>query len=198
MKHAQAESNDAVLASADVVGNHRVAPRPSKLAIPWPAIRSVLSPPNATRETELSATHDLDDAVEDVTNINLEPGGNDTADTCIAKRMMDRMIADLVGEKLQSQPDLFGHVDGDRETRKLDALIWMYDLNPDGSDIPFVWVCDELGLDHERLKRITARSVREDLKRILKVLTGMVGIDYARSCELKLSDYVNLTGWNLH
>lgn len=193
MKPAQAESKDVVLAGADLFGLSQAAEPPRRAAptAPKPAAQKPKS------AAPLDAD-DLDEDTDDVLNIDLEPSGNDSADTCIAKRMIDRMIDDLVGEKTQAPADLFGHVDGDRETRKLDALIWMYDLNPDGSDIPFVWACNEIGLDPELIRRITARSVRTDLKRILKVLTGMVGSEYAKACELKLSDYINLTGWNLH
>lgn len=120
------------------------------------------------------------------------------SDLFLAKRMFFRMMCDLSGEADPADPDLFGHILGTREQRKQDALIWMFDLNPDGSDISFEWVCNEIGFDPERVRRITGRSVRQDLKRILKLLSNMVGNEHAKTCELNLMDYVNLSGWQLN
>lgn len=199
MKTVQAQRNDSVTAGTDLFG-HVPAPvielltQPSKPAPTKPQPKTRITPNRAAS----SLIDDSDDPSDEVFPLDLEPTTSDSVDTCLAKRMIDRMIADLTGSKAQNAGDLFGHIGGDRETCKLDALIWMYDLNPDGSAVPFEWVCNEIGLDHEAMRRITARSVREDLKRILKILTGFFGIEHAKACEYKLSDYVNLTGWNPH
>lgn len=199
MKTVQAQRNDPVTAGTDLFG-HVPAPdielttTPSKASATRPQPKSRIAP----KRPISPLSEESDDSSDEAFPINLEPAESDSVDTCLAKRMIDRMIADLNGRKAQNAGDLFGHIGGDRETCKLDALIWMYDLNPDGSAVPFEWVCNEIGLDHEAMRRITARSVRDDLKRILKILTGFFGIEHAKACEYKLSDYVNLTGWNPH
>lgn len=195
MKPTQAESIAAVQAGAASHGQLSASEPSTTTTARQRPRANAKSKPISTSSIEHD---DFTDHHEDPIYLDLEPSGADSADTCIAKRMIDRMIADLAGEKEDVVADLFGHVDSERETRKWDALIWMYDLNPDGSDIPFTWACNEIGLDHEAFRRITARSVRIDLKRILKLLTGMVGFNYAKECEYKLADYVNLSGWNLH
>lgn len=115
----------------------------------------------------------------------------------IAKLMISRMVDDLGYKSENGDSDLFGQVAGERELNKQDALIWMFNLNPDGSAMSFEWACNETGLDHESLRSITARSTREDLKRILVLISSMVSLKYAQQCEAELLQYVNLTGWNL-
>lgn len=152
---------------------------------------------NSSKEKQCEEGDDFEsDAPIEIDFENISVG--DTQETFVAKRMFARLIADLSGEASLTPPDLFGHINDDREQRKQDALIWMYDLNPDGSLMSFQWVCDEIGLDAEMIKRITARNVRNDLKGILKLLSSMVSPEYANACELDLQDYVNLSGWNLN
>lgn len=150
----------------------------------------------------LKITHteidDFEDGDED-NSIDLDVSSEGVwSDLFLAKRMIFRMMCDLSGEIDPAEPDMFGHILGTREQRKQDALIWMFDLNPDGSDVSFVWVCNEIGFDAERVRRITGRSVRQDLKRILKLLSYMVSNEHAKTCELNLMDYVNLSGWQLN
>lgn len=142
---------------------------------------------------------ELDDAkVDDGTTVDalLAAEDGESMSTFFAKRLMQLLKDDLSG-KSNGEPDLFGHIAHDRETRKLDALVWLYDLNPDGARIPFTWVCDEIGHDPEVIRRVVAKNMRAELKRVLKTLCGMVSLTYATDCQLVLSEYVDLTGWNL-
>lgn len=124
---------------------------------------------------------------------DLSPRYRDSTDTFVAKRLMRLLLADLSG-KTVAEPDLFGHIEAERENRKLDALIWLYDLNPDGAAISFDWVCDEIGIDGEMLRRVTARNMRAELKRLLARLACIIP-EEVFNCECQLGTYVNLTGW---
>jgi hypothetical protein len=166
--------------------------RPKQASPPF--IQTVKAATNVTPKRPI----DPDAEEEDSGDIVLEPFANDSTDTFLAKRMFMRMLSDLAGEAPKAAPDMFGHIEDGREQRRQEALIWMYDLNPDGADVPFVWVCDEIGIDAELIRRVTGRSVRDDLKRILKLLSSMVSPEYAKACEDKLMDYINLTGWNVN
>jgi hypothetical protein len=115
----------------------------------------------------------------------------------LAKEMIDLLLLDLRGQG-HAPTDLFGFVDDRREINKLDGLIWLYDLNPDGSDVPFTWACDQLNYDPEYVRRVTAKIFRRELKNALREIASMIGFDYARECELKLSEYIDLSGWNLN
>lgn len=125
---------------------------------------------------------------------NLHERALDEFETRIAKRMFRLLLDDLSG-KCEESPDMFGQVTGNRTQRKQDALIWMFNLNPGGAAMPFEWVCNEIGIDHEIVRRITARNMRSELQRLLRFLEGMLGNEYCRNTEAELLDYVNLDGW---
>jgi hypothetical protein len=163
-------------------------PKPAKAVKP-------ASPQTILRNVEESDETE-DDSSQDIDLDSFAAG--DTTETFLAKRMFARMMSDLAGEIAATVPDMFGQIVDEREQRKQDALIWMFDLNPDGSEMPFTWVCDEIGFDYELVRRITGRSVRQDMKRILKLLSSMVSHEHAKTCELNLMEYVNLSGWELH
>jgi len=74
-------------------------------------------------------------------------------------------------------------------------LIWIYSLNPEPGLVPFVWVCDILGFDPHRVRRVTGRSMRAELKRLANLLSTIVGVSHARLCEETLSDYLDVSGW---
>lgn len=126
---------------------------------------------------------------------------SDSIETKLAKRMFLRMIWDLT-PKLQPAPsqDLFGQAStsSQGEQDRLDALIWMYSLNPEPGLVPFEWVCDVLGFDPHRVRRITGRSMRRELQRLVNLLSTIVGPDHARLCEETLSDYVDVSAWKLN
>lgn len=141
---------------------------------------------------------------DEETEIDIDAGPLDPPETFVAKRMWRILCVDLAATTradLDLLGDLASHpteVGLSAEHRKQDALIWMFDLNPDGADMPFEWVCNEIGLDHETVRRITARNMRTELKQVLKLLSKMVNFDHAKQCELRLSDYANFSGWDLH
>lgn len=122
----------------------------------------------------------------------------------LAKRMLLRMMWDLQGKSEVGEPDLFGQTsltikrDKQTEQNRLDALIWLYGLNPAGSRVSIEMVCDMLGLDHHRIRRIVGRSMRDELKRIVNLLSTMVSCQHAQLCEEKLSDYLDVTNWKLN
>jgi hypothetical protein len=141
---------------------------------------------------------------DDEPAFDIEANPYDPPETYVAKRMWRMLCVDLAGTTsteldllgdLSAQPDEHGL---SPEHRKQDALIWMFDLHPDGADMPFEWVCNEIGLDHEAVRRITARNMRTDLKLVLKLLTKLLSFRHAKDCELRLAEYVNLSGWDLH
>jgi hypothetical protein len=148
------------------------------------------------------AEPDADEEEDPVPDIEANP--YDPPETNVAKRMWRMLCVDLAGTT-STELDLFGDLSAQPdehglspEHRKQDALIWMFDLNPDGADMPFEWVCNEIGLDHEAVRRITARNMRTDLKMVLKLLTKLLSFRHAKDCELRLAEYVNLSGWDLH
>lgn len=171
---------------------------PSKADPPAPTA-AVMKPEKATPQasqkpkSQATAGDDEEDDHE-LAMPNLDEDSSDTPETFIAKRMWRLMMADLAG-LTEGEPDLFGQHCGDRERRKQDALIWIFNLNPDGADLAFEWVCNEIGIDHEVVRRMVARYMRADLKRILRLLACMVSLDHAMKCEIDLLDYVNLSGW---
>jgi hypothetical protein len=115
--------------------------------------------------------------------------------------MFLRMIWDLTPKpQLAVSQDLFGQAatSGQSEQDRLDALTWMYSLNPEPALVPFEWVCDVLGFDPHRVRRVTGRSMRAELKRLLNLLSTIVGMEHARLCEKALSDYVDVAAWKLN
>lgn len=150
---------------------------------------------------------DLDTEDDDEKPVNLDViEKTDTYETFIAKRMIRRMLDDLNEQFVSDlKPDMYGisfpqdKTDKQqKEVLKLDALIWLYGLNPDGSIVTFEWACDEVGLNPEIIRNVTARSMRAELKIVLKFLAQMVGHQFAIACECELAEYVNLSGWNLN
>lgn len=168
--------------------------KPASKADP-PALKAVRSPGKATPPTPKNHSSDIDDEPDGADALpSLDEDPSDSPETFIAKRMFKVFMDDLSG-RTDAVPDMFDHVAGNREQRKQDALIWMFNLNPDGADMPFEWVCNEIGIDHELVRRVTARNTRAELKRIVKLLAGMVSVEHAKKCEIDLLDYVNLSGW---
>ena len=129
---------------------------------------------------------------------------SDTPETILAKRMFLRMMWDIEGKSEDVEPDLFGQtsVASDRTSQadlnRLDALIWLYGLNPDGSLVTIEWVCDVIGFDPHRVRRIVGRSLRKELKRVVHLLSTIVGAQHAQVCEEKISDYLDISAWKLN
>lgn len=186
------------------------APRASTPALKPPATRARAAKPATTpqpapepeatsiRDEDLHAVFaEIDDEDSDATGIySLNVRVFDEPETVVAKRMFRLLLADLSGTT-SGEPDLFGQIiDSEREIRKFDALAWLYNLNPDGAQMSFDWVCDELGMDPEAIRRMTAANMRAELKRLLHVLSCMVSPEHAKNCECELAEYVNLAGWN--
>jgi hypothetical protein len=128
----------------------------------------------------------------------------DTPESILAKRMFLRMMLDIEGKAEEVEPDLFGQtsITGDRagqaDQNRLDALIWLYSLNPDGSLVTIEWVCDEIGFDPHRLRRIVGRSLRKELKRLVHLLSTIVSPQHAQACEEKISDYLDISNWSFN
>jgi hypothetical protein len=124
---------------------------------------------------------------------------DDTPELILAKRMLLRMLWDIEGTGPSVSLDLFGQsVPVGNEIDRFDALIWLYSLNPDGSEVPVEWVCDQLSLDLRRIRRIIGRSVRADLVRLVRLLSTIVGPAHASFCEEVLSDYAEISHWKLN
>jgi hypothetical protein len=175
-------------------------------------VARLMSPPKietivpATRKPQarVFTEQDLDiksffERIDDGIAIDLETvNPNDSIETMLAKRMFLRMIWDLKPRPTPAPvQDLFGQAatlcQGEQD--RLDALVWMYSLNPDPGLVPFEWVCDVLGFDIHMVRRITGRSMRTELKQLVNLLSTIVGDDHARLCEETLSDYVDVSAW---
>lgn len=142
---------------------------------------------------------------DDAPTVNLESiDANDTPEMILAKRMFLRMLWDLAGDVEEAEPDLFGQTSIQcqkaslAEQCRLDALIWLYSLNPDAGLVTFEWVCDVLGFDPHRVRRITGRSMRNDLKRVVQLLSTIISLQHAQACEEKIADYCDISSWNLN
>lgn len=129
---------------------------------------------------------------------------SDTPETILAKRMFLRMMWDIEGKSEDVEPDLFGQTSiasdktSQSDLNRLDALIWLYSLNPDGGLVTIEWVCDVLGFDPHRVRRIVGRSLRKELKRLVHLLSTIVGAHHAQVCEDKISDYLDISNWSLN
>lgn len=183
------------------------APAPAPSASTRPQIETMIPAMRKAAQVPAKTMQDLDfplpgQRFDDGTIVDLEANDpEDTVETKLAKRMFLRMIWDLTPkpEPAVSQ-DLFGQAatSSQSEQDRLDALIWMYSLNPEPALVPFEWVCDVLGFDPHRVRRVTGRSMRADLKRLVNLLSTIIGMEHARMCEETLSDYVDVSAWKLN
>jgi len=142
---------------------------------------------------------------DDPESVDLEAiEASDTPETILAKRMFQRMMWDIGGKQPEEEvePDLFGQTsvagdkNGQADMNRLDALIWLYGLNPDGSLVSIEWVCDVIGFDPHRVRRIVGRSLRKELKRLVHLLSTILGTHHAQVCEDKISDYLDISSWS--
>lgn len=142
---------------------------------------------------------------DDPESVDLEAiEASDTPETILAKRMFQRMMWDIGGKPEEVEPDLFGQTSaagdksGQADMNRLDALIWLFSLNPDGSLVSIEWVCDVIGFDPHRVRRIVGRSLRKELKRLVHLLSTIVGSHHAQVCEDKISDYLDVSNWSIN
>jgi len=175
---------------------------PPKIETMVPATRKPApapAPPPTEEELDFAF---LDQRFDDGIAVDLETvNPNDSIETMLAKRMFLRMIWDLKPRPAKIVAhDLFGQASelSQGEQDRLDALVWMYGLNPDQPIVPFEWVCDILEFDPHLVRRITGRSMRTELKQLVNLLSTIVGVDHARLCEETLSDYVDVSAWKLN
>jgi hypothetical protein len=169
-----------------------------KIEIIVPPVRKSVSPSRKTIPVEDDFPlpgQRFDDGV----TIDLEAvSPDDDPETLLAKRMFLRMLWDITPKRaVAAKLDLLGQATATNqdEQDRLDALIWMYSLNPDGSLVPFEWVCDVLGFDVHRVRRITGRTMGADLKRIVNLLSTIIDECHAQLCEERLSDYLDVSNW---
>lgn len=180
------------------------APKPVKPVNPG-LLKSSTPVSTTTPATALPAADALlVDADEPIT-VDLEAiEASDTPESIMAKRMFLRMMWDIEGKSEDVEPDLFGqaslagHKTSQSDLNRLDALIWLYSLNPDGSLVSIEWVCDVLGFDPHRVRRIVGRNLRKELKRLVHLLSTMLGAHQAQVCEDKISDYVDISNWGFN
>lgn len=129
---------------------------------------------------------------------------NDTPELILAKRMLLRMMWDINGKSEEIAPDLFGQrTNSNRKAKRAEndrfsALVWLYDLHPDEPRVSLGWVCDMLDLDPHRIRRIVGRSMRGELKRLVHLLSTIVGPKHAQACEEKISDYLDISNWSFN
>ena len=127
------------------------------------------------------------------------PGSGIPIRTLNRKRLASKMLS-LALDDLEQQSekkdmdDMFGFAKPDDLVRK-DAIIWLYSLNPEGSDIPFEWVCDELGHDPEIFRRVIARNMPEIIKETIRMLAYLVDDQTIRDMVHTMSEYLNLDDW---
>lgn len=180
------------------------APAPAPRITTRPKIETMIPATRKATPAQPKNMQDLDfslpgERFDDGTIVDLESyDPDDTIETRLAKRMFLRMIWDLTPKpQPAASHDLFGQAStsSQSEQDRLDALIWMYSLNPEPALVPFEWVCDVLGFDPHRVRRVTGRSMRTELKRLVNLLSTIVGADHARLCEETLSDYLDVSGW---
>lgn len=162
-------------------------PTPPVLAKALPAAGELLVDPDEPLSVDLEAIE-----------------ASDTPETILAKRMFLRMMWDIEGKAEEVEPDLFGQTSltGGKtcqaDQNRLDALIWLYSLNPDGGLVTIEWVCDVLGFDPHRVRRIVGRSLRKELKRLVHLLSTILGAEHAQVCEDKISDYLDISNWSFN
>lgn len=165
---------------------------------PWRKLADPIEPtlPDPFGTVEVAETDDV--VLPDLESVS----DDESPRSILAKRMFLRMMWDISGETEPSEPDLFGqqaiHDNNAADRCRLDALIWMYSLNPDGSFISFEWVCDQLELDPDSIRRITGRSMRKELKRLVRLLATIVSYEHAKACEEALSDFADVSLWALN
>jgi hypothetical protein len=107
--------------------------------------------------------------------------------------------------------DMFQFVKPDEdELRLYDALQWIYGFQEPMADevidgklvkdhcVTFAQACDELGRDREVFRRVLARVVRPHFKELLRTIEQVAGPYFARDCELKIEDYVDVSDWRAH
>lgn len=185
-----------------------VAPAPAEIATPKAAARKQTvqaKPPRVSVPDEEAPAHEalLVDPDEPV-DVDLESHYGDSPEMILAKRMFLRMMWDINGKADDVEPDLFGQTSttsgkaGQAEQNRFDALIWLYGLNPDGALVSIEWVCDVLGFDPHRVRRIVGRSLRKELKRLVHLLSTIVGREHAQECEEKISDYLDISNWSFN
>lgn len=113
----------------------------------------------------------------------------------LAKSMFDVARDDL---KAVVEPadatDLFGFC-VQPTFRQVDALIWVFGINPDGQGLSFEWVCDQLDMDAEIFRRVIARNMSKEIRAALVLLESMVGRKTMAKYIDRMSEYLNLDGW---
>lgn len=180
--------------------------KPVKRSLASSEVPSARAPTTAAPAAHTPPAHEalLVDPDEPIT-IDLEAiEAGDTPELILAKRMLLRMMWDINGKPDDITPDLFGQMTStDKKAKRAEndrfsALVWLYDLHPDEPRVSFGWVCDTLSLDPHRIRRIVGRSLRAELKRLVQLLSTIVGQQHAQACEEKISDYLDISHWQLN
>lgn len=176
----------------------------TKAERPAPKIQTIQPAQRKSASTSPTPAADVEillpgERVDDGIIVDLEAeAASDAPEMIMAKRMFLRMLWDIT-PKLEpvAAADLFGQASNTTQSEqdKLDALVWLYGLNPAGSRVSFEWVCEVLDFNPERVRRIVGRSTREELKRLVNLLSTIVSEEHAAKCVETLSEYVNVENW---
>lgn len=178
--------------------------------------------PNATAEVVINRQEgESDHEPEGIDNADISDhlyrfGKSDTDAMRLAKGAWNGMVNDLraivaARNATSHGSDLFQFVMPDQdELRLYDALQWIYGFQEPMADevidgklvqdlcVTFEQACVELGRDAEVFRRVLARVVRPHFKGLLRTIEQVAGPYFARDCELKIDDYVDVTGWRSH
>lgn len=112
----------------------------------------------------------------------------------LATKMLSLAMSDLAENSALSETDMFGFQRPNDWIQK-DALVWIFDLNPDGADISFGWVCEQLEHDPEIFRRVIARNMPEEIKGTIRTLSFLVDEKTIQGVVHTMSNYVNLDEW---
>ncbi|MBN3760978.1 hypothetical protein [Burkholderia sp. Ac-20365] len=169
------------------------------------------------RTVSLAEPDDLDDDVVVVeASSQIEIDRSDSAETILAKSMWNLMGNDLRASFQcvaleESSGDLFGPFTAPdaNQTRLYDCLAWIYSFQRprrteviDGKVVKDVcvtieWVANQLGCDVHALRRRLGRVMRPHLKGLLRTVAKITSPGFVRDCEMKLAEYVDVTGWRV-
>lgn len=140
----------------------------------------------------------------------------DVPEVKVAKSLLNLMANDLRttvsrgSSKVTVDGDLFSFEAPDHNlTRLYSALSWVYAFQRAGGSeevdgkvvkdamVPFEWACQQVGWDPELFRRVLGRVVRPHLSGLLRTISEITSDGFTRECEVRLSEYVEVSGWRM-